>query len=347
MLYFWYQGGVARGVYSGRFAFHALLNEQGKNKVDYEQYRAHVDEVLSGVASDDAARLGEVVAHEFLHHEVFMCSWLGRVVVGMRFVARVLFLFGFKGFLDDYYRVRTIYFLFSYNLHERVVGRMERCGGSVRKMDRKAILLLDAAAVAVMRTRSVYPCFGARLLYWCLGWLAQRDFSVVVAAHQRDGSVRHEQSSSKSVLGGVFNSAFTDNYGDGFFVKWVKSVFRFVSVEALASKFGRPLGADAVSEWARRKFLVEYDEICELVDKNLVRRQVLLMMRGGVDCYFDDYIFGIISFAFRLNGFDVRERFDEVLCFTEAYLECVRCGRFGDVSELERVMSGFFYYHGN
>lgn len=104
------------GTFSGRFSF--------KNKVHLDDDSAN--DLIKKIQESRIADYGEELTHEKIHHLICQYSDLNRYLIGMRFFARFDFYKGNYLLVQKYYHQRTIYFLFSYHLHEYLVDRIEK-----------------------------------------------------------------------------------------------------------------------------------------------------------------------------------------------------------------------------
>lgn len=258
-----------RAVYTGRFVF----------KIEEISETHTLDRFASYVDQADYASLGEEMTHEAAHHQVFRFSGLGKQLVGLRFLARIAFARGQLEPVRTYYRMRTLYFLHSYEVHESLADQQTRMAQFLARegrraalpplpyLDRKWIRNTDKCISQRLRGQGLYPSLGVRLLCGVLGMLAQYEMGVIVAPrplHQQDTSPAvfgHKEVVHKRGLGGLFNAIFQPVQDDHWLLRHVKRGLQIFNVEGFFARLrGQTATFDEV-DWTLVKFNAELDTI--------------------------------------------------------------------------------------
>lgn len=153
--FFHSNGDVVYGAYNGRFVLNKNIKSTDGN------FGLIIDSIRSG----DFDLGGKTIVHEALHHLVFSESSLGKILIGMRFLARIKIFTNDENYIKKYYKARAYYFIFSYNLHEGIVSNMECkiADGekfkelSLSEVQSCAIKNIDNKIIKLLKSEGLFP----------------------------------------------------------------------------------------------------------------------------------------------------------------------------------------------
>lgn len=350
--FFHSSGDVIYGAYNGRFVLNKNIKSTDKN------FELIIDSIRSG----DFDVGDKTIVHEALHHLVFSGSSLGKILVGMRFLARIKIFTKDEEYIKKYYKARAYYFIFSYKLHEDMVHDMECkiAGGdkfkklNLSKTQSRLIKNTDNKIIKLLKNEGLFPGFFGKLVFNYLGHLAHKKIGFIIFEKNKLGFSPMVVTEKSSAIG-VINSAYSPRADESFWLIAVKRFLKFFSIEEFAKFMGVDIDHEKLKKWVYLKYIGEISAINSLYKVDFSDDDLCAVKNFYVKEYKKPQLFmlnnveKLINFSLDCFGYDRIENEIKVKDFIHEHSH----GRiFGELNvKLDRMIEDcYFWYcfqHGN
>jgi hypothetical protein len=338
--------GEIDATYSGRFAFIHFRQPQEFEAVNALR-RENDLKGLWAIGQDSDLNAARILAHEYTHKHIFSLSESGLVLNGLRFWVRVHFLLtGSLRRVEDYYRMRTVYFMETKPYHETLAqaidGELAQGKGSIEEAfqnaTRQHYQSSIAAAEKVIREKwdamrlspsGIWRAF----CRWFGKWL-QENFAVKLSCRDEQGGWIHGSFADQGITNDIYDPRPTET----FFARIKKQILVHTLVRPLArlDRFNRQFDWYWIGQRTQYRVLqAQYNVDHDRFWKDFLCPNALFILQwAGVPAHLHSSLI---------------ELYEDTLLLDQAAFQSRWGGRIDswkDDDDVKRYFS-FFYQHGN
>lgn len=288
------QVGEIDATYSGRFAFIHFRQPQEFAAVNALRNENDL-KGLWAIGHDSDLSAARILAHEYTHKHIFALSESGLVLNGLRFWVRVHFLLtGSLRRIEDYYRMRTVYFMETRPYHETfaqaIDGELAKGSGSIEEAFQSAarqhyhssILAAERVIREKWDAMRLSPSGPWRLFCRWFGRWLQENFAIKLSCRDERGGWTHASFADQ----GITNDIYDLRPSEPFFARLKKQIMLRTLVRPLArmDHFDRQFswywaGQRAQYRTLQEQYGIDYDQFWKEV---LCPNAVFILQWAGV-----------------------------------------------------------------